>query len=83
VEIPDFGYYRETLSLFGPLLLAVGAGLGLGYLAASLFRLPISETILGFVLGAVGLTGSRLFVLHKKRRKSHLYPVIKDIIKKG
>lgn len=83
IEVPEANYNKEILLLFGPLLAACLLGLTLGYLAASLFDLPLSATCLFALLLAVGLAAAGLFRLFKARTRSNLYPVIIAIIKQG
>jgi positive regulator of sigma E activity len=83
VEIPESGYNREAIRIFGLLLAAILAGLGIGSLASQIFRTPPSISgILGVALGLAG-GGFGLFLYSRRSRREPLYPVIREVIGKG
>jgi hypothetical protein len=83
VEIPDSGYNKEAMRIFGLLLASVLAGLGLGSLAAQIFHTPASVSgILGVALGLAG-GGVGLFLYSRRSRREPLYPVIREVIDIG
>jgi positive regulator of sigma E activity len=83
VEIPESGYNREAIRIFGLLLASILVGLGLGSLASSIFQTPPSVSgIVGVGLGlAVG--GLGIFLSSRRGRRQPLYPVIQEVISKG
>jgi len=83
VEIPESGYNKEAIRIFGLLLVAALAGLGIGSLAAQIFHTPPSVSgILGVALGLAG-GGFGLFFHSRRGRREPLYPVIREVIGKG
>jgi len=83
IEIPEGGYTRELIMLFGILLLGAIFGLALGYLIALFLSLPPSPfSLLGLFLGLLS-GGLVLFRYFRQTKKNTLYPVITGIIKKG
>ena len=82
-EIPEEIYNKKMILLFGTLISASLLGMGAGYLS-SLFFASSSPTlsVVGLFLGLI-LAGTGLFFHFRQENKNYLYPVIKDIIKKG
>jgi hypothetical protein len=82
-EIPEEIYNKKMILLFGSLLSGSLLGMGVGY-GSSLY-LSYSSSVLsvgGLLLGLI-LAGTGLFYHFRKKNKNYLYPVIRDIIKKG
>jgi len=82
IKIPEEGYNKELIQIFGILLLSSLAGLALGSFAA--FLHPLSSTqagILGFIIGLIA--GSFFISRFFRQKKNKLYPVIIKITKKG
>jgi positive regulator of sigma E activity len=83
IEIPEGSYSKELIVLFGVLLMAALFGLILGHVSALFLSLPSSLlSLIGLLLGLLG-GGFFLFRYFQKTKRNKLYPVIKDIIKKG
>lgn len=83
VEIPETNYNKKLILLFGSLLFGSLLGMGTGYLCSLLLSYPSSVLgPLGLLFGLV-LAGALLTCYFRKINKTQLYPVIKDIIKKG
>ena len=83
VSIPDTKYSQALLVIFGALLAASLAGIGLGYLISSVFSLPSAGTsLLGLVL-FLAVAGTALFRYFKAKNRKTLYPLIVEIIKKA
>jgi len=83
IEIPDDRYSGQAVFLFGGLLLAAAAGLGLGILASAIFSLPDGEAgFLGFVIGLVA-GGFAVYRRFQSGRRQPPYPVITDILRQG
>lgn len=83
IEIPEEAYNKKLILLFGSLLSASLLGMGVGSLSS--FLLPYSSealSLIGLFLGLIS-AGTGLFYYFRKRNKRYLYPVIRDIIKKG
>jgi len=83
IEVPDTIYSKALIQLFGTLLIVALIGMAAGYLLS--FLLPLSYSLtspiglfLGLFLGAAGL-----YRYFRKKNEEQLYPVIKEIIKKG
>lgn len=83
IEVPDTNYSKALIQLFGTLLIVTLVGMTAGYLLS--FLLPLSYSLtspiglfLGLFLGAAGL-----YRYFRKKNEEQLYPVIKEIIKKG
>lgn len=83
IEVPDTNYSKALIQLFGTLLIVALIGMAAGYLLS--FLLPLSYSLtspiglfLGLFLGAAGL-----YRYFRKKNEEQLYPVIKEIIKKG
>ncbi|NIM58286.1 MAG: hypothetical protein GTO16_05000 [Candidatus Aminicenantes bacterium] len=83
VEIPDTKYSRYLILLFGSLLVASLAGLGLGSLLSPLLPLSSSATSLIGLISALIIAGVFLSRYFRAKNKATLYPVIIEIIKKG
>ncbi|MGB8951885.1 MAG: SoxR reducing system RseC family protein [Candidatus Aminicenantales bacterium] len=83
INIPEAKYNRETLRIFGILLISSLLGLALGYLAAPMLKLPAQAA--GFIGLLVGLAlgGLGLFRYSRTQNKRKLYPVILAIVHKG
>lgn len=83
IDIPDTKYSQSLIAIFGALLAASLAGIGVGYFISSLFSLPSAGiSLLGLLLFLV-IAGIILFRYFKKKNRKSLYPLIVDIIKKG
>jgi positive regulator of sigma E activity len=83
IEIPEEIYNKKMILLFGSLLFASLLGMGAGYFCSLLLSYPSSVLIpVGLLLGLI-LAGIGLFCYFHKRNNNYLYPVIRDIIKKG
>jgi len=83
IEVPDTNYSKALIQLFGTLLIVALIGMAAGYLLS--FLLPLSYSLtspiglfLGLFLGTAGL-----YRYFRKKNEEQLYPVIKEIIKKG
>jgi len=83
IEIPEETYNKKMILLFGSLISASLLGMGAGHFSSLLLSYPSSVlSPIGLLLGLI-LAGTGLFYYFRKRNKSYLYPVIRDIIKKG
>jgi positive regulator of sigma E activity len=83
IEIHEEIYNKKMILVFGSLLFASLLGMGAGHICSLL--LSYSSSVLspiGLLLGLI-LAGIGLFHYFRKRNKNYLYPVIRDIIKKG
>jgi positive regulator of sigma E activity len=83
IEIPETEYSSALIIIFGSFLLASLVGMGLGSLLAPL--LPFSSSVsslLGFLL-AIVVVSFVLLRYFRAKNKAALYPVIKDIAKRG
>lgn len=83
ISIPEGGYNKALIILFGALLFISLLGLISGYLVALLLALPPSQIgLTGFLLGLLS-GGFLLFRYFRRINKKRLYPSIIEIIKKG
>lgn len=83
VDIPEEVYNKAAIGLFGGLILAALAGLGLGSLASSLLHLPASEAgFIGLLLG-LAAGGVALFRFFRRSSGRIKYPVISSVLNKG
>jgi hypothetical protein len=83
IAIPESRYSRALALIFGVLLFATLAGLGLGYVVSAVLPLSASETsILGVFLG-IALAGAFLSLRFRKINNKFLYPEITEILYKG
>lgn len=83
VSIPDTKYSQALIVIFGALLGASLAGIGVGCFISSLFSLPSAGISLLGLLLFLAVAGILLFRYFKKKNRKALYPLIVDIIKKG
>lgn len=82
IDIPDTKYSRALLAIFGALLGASLAGIGVGYFISLLFSLPSTPTTFLGLLAFLGVAATALFRYFKKKNRKTLYPLIIEIIKK-
>ncbi len=83
IEVPEQNYTRALIIIFGGLLTAALAGMGLGYLFSGLIPLSLSQSsMLGFFLG-IGLITLWLFRYFQTINQKKMYPRIIAISKKG
>lgn len=83
IEVPEQNYTRALIIIFGSLLTAALAGMGVGYLFSGLIPLSIQQSsILGFFLG-IGLITLGLFRYFQTINQKKMYPKIIDVSKKG
>jgi len=83
ISIPELSYSKALILLFGALLLAAVAGMGLGYWMTPFLPLSSSvSSLLGTLLGIV-LAGTLLALRFKKITNESLYPEIIEILHKG
>ncbi len=83
IEIPETGYNKVLILIFGILLIAALLGMGAGYFFSTFISLsPSQSSVLGLFLG-LSIAGWGLFRFFRKKNKEGLYPIITDIIKKG
>jgi positive regulator of sigma E activity len=83
ISIPESRYSKALILLFGVLLFATLAGMGLGYLISPVLSLSKSDSsIMGVVLG-IALAGVFLFLRFHKIENELLYPEITKILNKG
>jgi len=81
--VPEQNYTRALIIIFGGLLTAALAGMGLGYLFSGLIPLSLSQSsMLGFFLG-IGLITLWLFRYFQTINQKKMYPRIIAISKKG
>ncbi len=83
IEVPEEGYHRDLIVIFGLLLVASLAGLALGYGLTPIHSLSREEDALLGLLLALFLSGFGLFKYYRGRTKKSGYPVIVGILKKG
>jgi len=83
IEIPELNYSKETIRIFGFLLVSSLLGLALGYLAAPLLLITRDLSSLVGLLGGLAISLLWLYLLSRGQMKKNLYPVIIDITKKG
>lgn len=83
IEIPEEIYNKKMILMFGFLLSASLLGMGAGHLFSLFLSLSSSVwSLIGFLFGLI-LAGAGFFCSFRKKNKGYLYPVIRDIIKKG
>ena len=83
IEVPEQNYTRALIIIFGGLLTAALAGMGVGYLFSGLIPLSLQQSsILGFFLG-IGLITLGLFRYFQTINQNKLYPRITHVSKKG
>jgi len=83
IEVPEQNYTRALIIIFGGLLAASLAGMGIGYLFSRFIPLSLSlSSMLGFFLG-IGLITLWLFRYFQTINQKKMYPRIIDIPKKG
>jgi len=83
ISIPESRYSKALILLFGVLLLATLAGMGLGYWMNPILPLSSSaSSLLGALLG-IALAGTLLFLRFDKITNESLYPEIIEILHKG
>lgn len=80
VDVPETTYTKALILLFGSLLAAALAGMGVGYAVSTVLPLPSSLASFSGLLIGLLLAG---ILLARSFRKKSLYPVITDILKKG
>ena len=83
IAIPESRYSKALILLFGVLLFAIIAGMGLGYLVSPV--LPLSSSELSFLGILCGLTLAGIFLSRRFRMNDNecLYPEITEILHKG
>jgi len=81
LEIPDTKYNMALILLFGSLLAASLLGMGVGDVLSPLLPLSSQEASFFGLLLFLIIAGIILWRHFHKKNKSHLYPVIIDIIK--
>ncbi len=83
IAIPESHYSKALILLFGVLLFAILAGMGLGYLLSPVLPLSSSgSSLIGIALGVV-LAGIGLSHRFKRIDNKSLYPEITEILNKG
>ncbi len=83
IEVPEQNYTRALIIIFGGLLAAALAGMGVGYLFSGFIPLSLPQSsMLGFFLG-IGLITLGLFRYFRTINQIKMYPRIIDITKKG
>ncbi len=83
IAIPESRYGKALILLFGILLLAVLAGMGVGYLISPFLPLSsLGSSLCGIALGVV-LAGVGLSHRFKRINNESLYPEITEILTKG
>jgi positive regulator of sigma E activity len=83
IAIPESRYSNALILLFGVLLFAILAGMGLGYLLSPVLPLSSSgSSLLGLALGVV-FAGIGLSHRFKSINNNSLYPEIIEILNKG
>lgn len=83
ISIPESRYSKALILLFGVLLFATLAGMGLGYLVSPFIPVSSSESSLLGVLLAISTAGGVLFKRFQKIENESLYPEITEILHKG
>jgi len=83
IDIPETNYHRDLIRIFGLLLLAMLAGLGLGSAIKPFGQLSTAENGLAGLVPAVVLSGFGLYRYCRARKSQPGYPVITEIIDKG
>ncbi|MGD9344253.1 MAG: SoxR reducing system RseC family protein [Candidatus Aminicenantes bacterium] len=83
ISIPESRYSKALILLFGVLLLATLAGMGLGYWMTPVLPLSSSTSSLLGALFGIALAGMLLSLRFKKIANESLYPEIIEILHKG
>jgi positive regulator of sigma E activity len=83
LDVPETNYHRDLIRIFGLLLLAVLAGLGLGSALKPFGGLSTAENGLAGLLAALILSGFAIYRYYRARSNRAAYPVITDITDKG
>lgn len=82
IEIPD-SYSKALIVIFGVLLLAILAGMGLGFLASLVLPVsPSSASLIGLLLG-IACAIALLSLRFKRGVNTSLYPEIIEILHQG
>jgi len=83
IEVPEANYQKDMMRIFGLLLVASLAGLGLGYAARPLSSLdPASNGLLGLLAGIL-IAATGLVRYYRAHRRKAGYPVIVEILNRG
>jgi positive regulator of sigma E activity len=83
MAIPESRYSKSLILLFGVLLFAILAGMGVGYLFSPITPLSSSESSVAGLFFGVAFAGVWLSKHFKKVNNTFLYPEIIEIIHKG
>ncbi len=83
IEVPEMNYHSDLIRIFGFLLTAMLAGLGLGTAVKPFGHLSTTENGLAGLAAALVLSGFGLYRYYRARKSQAHYPVITDIIDKG